>query len=109
MGDGTTTRTQKDIANLQKECDRLDRKIEEAGAQIRSELKAEIKNMCDLLLAKIDGLKLREEPVSEGTDSSNRQSTLSFPTDDRKYTKHVKLECPRFNGEDFLGWYLKIE
>ena len=27
----------------------------------------------------------------------------------RPLTKYSKLECPRFDGEDFRGWLLKIE
>ncbi|OMP10036.1 Retrotransposon gag protein, partial [Corchorus olitorius] len=49
--------------------------------------------------------------------SHPRSSIVDFPNSSnaaqteatRVFTKHSKLECPRFNGDDFIGWRSKIE
>ena len=37
------------------------------------------------------------------------RSTGSLLDPFRVNFRHNKLECPRFYGYDFLGWYMKIE
>ncbi|OMP04071.1 hypothetical protein COLO4_09979 [Corchorus olitorius] len=49
---------------------------------------------------------------SSGGSSVVRVSTEPRPiiiSDEKPFTKHTKLQCPKFNDDDFLGWKLKVE
>ncbi|OMO94833.1 Retrotransposon gag protein [Corchorus olitorius] len=58
-----------------------------------------------------------EVSVSTSQGSNQCSSIVEFPHSSTKdgsettrvFTKHSKLECPRFNGDDFIGWRSKIE
>ncbi|OMP08461.1 hypothetical protein COLO4_06448 [Corchorus olitorius] len=34
--------------------------------------------------------------------------SASSDSSQRSYTKHAKLECPKFDGSDFIGWHHRI-
>ncbi|OMO67199.1 Retrotransposon gag protein [Corchorus olitorius] len=130
MGEGISTRVQKELAQLQQSNEKLSFDMEAMGTQLRAEFQADLPSGLDAGLAKISselkqtlaGLFQRQEicsqsshgspidapesPIVELPKSSNTNSSSDFS---QTFTKHSKLECPRFNGDDFLGWHSRVE
>ncbi|OMO77475.1 Retrotransposon gag protein [Corchorus olitorius] len=123
MGEGVSTRLQKDVAQLKSEMEAL-------GNQLRAEFRTDLQSELDAGLAKISSeLKLTLEgffhhrelppPSTQGSPSNTSKSPMVDLTDSitkdshhdslRSFTKHSKLECPQFNGDDFVGWLSQIE
>ncbi|OMO61374.1 hypothetical protein COLO4_33444 [Corchorus olitorius] len=115
---GVQTRIQKDVTTLQKEIQRIDFAIEQSLEQLRNEFKtsidavgAEMRQRFSQVMLKLgtsSSSQIHETPINAST-SRTVESGQQGITDTKPFTKHSKLHCPRFNGEDFLGWRLKIE
>ncbi|OMO60863.1 hypothetical protein CCACVL1_23829 [Corchorus capsularis] len=116
MTDGVQTRLQKDVATLQKEVQRIELSIEESSEHLRTEFKtsleaaaAEMRQLfaqVTLKLGSSSSSQIPETPINASTSRIN--DSVQPTTDPKPFTKHSKLQCPRFNGEDFLGWKIKI-
>ncbi|OMO62221.1 Retrotransposon gag protein [Corchorus olitorius] len=46
--------------------------------------------------------------ASKSPMNSNSSDFNTHSSSNRPYTKHSKIECPRFDGSDFMGWYHRI-
>ena len=133
MGDGVTTRLQKEVSQLQKDVTQLGLKLDGVAEQIRSDLTADLEKMIVGLLAKLGNdpagksISGVTEPGTPGVSQKGNVSTSTMVLDDksiaskdlgtsnfsgdsgRQNTRKSKLDCPKFDGYDFLGWKLKIE
>ncbi|OMO90078.1 Retrotransposon gag protein [Corchorus olitorius] len=118
MTDGVQTRLQKDVTALQKEVQRIDVTIEQSSEQLRNEFRgsleavgAEMRQLFSQVMLKLgssSSSQIPETPINVSTSRTN-DSVQRIATDPKPFTKHSKLQCPRFNGEDFLGWKIKID
>ncbi|OMO78678.1 hypothetical protein COLO4_24687 [Corchorus olitorius] len=132
MGDGITTCTQKEIAQLQQSYVELNAKVDTGLTQVRSknqanteQLRAEMaKVSLDLKQFIVECFQKPSAPIDLTTPSpapgvlgaaNNPLTSTQFSGDSskssdtlRSYTKHSKIECPRFEGSDFVGWYHRI-
>ena len=132
MADGITTRHQKETQQFQKEVEKLDAKLDQTTEQLRLEMRAmgaDLRRLFEQLLAKSDSPSTDPEVGHSGSNESpdikmkavttpgpgNKTVTQSLPEHidltggSRLQTKYAKLECPRFDGENFRGWLLKLE
>ncbi|OMO77040.1 putative 26S proteasome complex subunit sem1-1-like protein [Corchorus capsularis] len=108
----------KDVATLRKEVQRIELSIEQSSEHLRIEFKtsleataAEMRQLFSQVMSKLgssSSSQLPETPINVSTSRTN-DSNLPCNIDPKPFTKHAKLQCPRFNGDDFLGWRLKIE
>ena len=129
MTDDVSTGLQKDLDKVDAQ---IDEKLEKWGDKLRNDLFAEMKNALEHFNAepvsmKKSMLNLVEMGSSEklprngsntlemgqGSKASARlpkRTNLSDPIlDPLKVDPHRNLDCPRFNGHDFLGWFMKIQ
>ena len=80
--------------------------------------------MFEQVMSKVDTGKVVVESMGKGSrsngnmESAQRKSGQSTVTgimvDDvgksnLKYCRYSRLECPKFEGEDFEGWLMKVE
>ena len=132
MADGITTRHQKEVNQFQKDMEKLDAKLDNTAEQLRSEMRAmgaDLRRLFEQLLRKPESNSKESEVGQTGSSGSadvklkamvtpgpeNRGLTQSVTghidlTDGTRFhTKYSKLECPRFDGENFHGWLLKMD
>ncbi|OMO90005.1 hypothetical protein COLO4_19459 [Corchorus olitorius] len=118
MADGVQTRLQKDVATLQKEVQRIDLSIEQSSEHLRTEFKtsleataAEMRHLFSQVMLKLGSSSSSQTPETPINVSTSRTNEFVQPiaTDPKPFIKHSKLQCPRFNGEDILGWKIKID
>ncbi|OMO54090.1 hypothetical protein CCACVL1_28069 [Corchorus capsularis] len=88
-----------DLQKLMSELDKkIDAKLESKLKELRAEMRMEFKKML-----------VESFPLREDDDKGNcplPDSNLGFS--DLEYHR-PRLECPKFNGDDFKGWYLKLK
>ena len=132
MVEGVTTRHQKETHQLQKDLEKLEAKVEHTAEQLRTEMcaiGADLRRLFEQLLEKGDSNSKDSQVRQSGSGGSTdvkmkvvatpgletRASTqtvtehIDLTSGSRLPTKFSKLECPRFDGENFRGWLLKIE
>ena len=134
MAEGVTTRLQKDVNQLQKDMEQVVSKVDGLADQLRGEFQAEIIKGFEVLRLEIFKANQKSPEVAEevlnsapmrSNDGSsgvitpsllgkNRlgqaNTTSSILSNSGKFnSRRSKLECPRFDGFDFLGWKLKVE
>ena len=133
MGDGITTRVQKEVSNLQRKVEALRAEMASNNIQLRKEIQdgidkngGETRKMIEQFMLKFEVLKgvgVTESngsfedkqqklmgPAIEGRGvSSARTEHIDLTGISRPLTKYSKLECPRFDGTNFRGWLLKME
>ncbi|OMO87844.1 Retrotransposon gag protein [Corchorus olitorius] len=128
MGDGTTTRMQKELAALHQKHDsleaKLDAKYEQLDAKIDSSV-GRLQTSMDQLAMDMRDMRRFMEAMQKRSDQthesrsvtpdllSNQTSALAGSSNEnqgqsRVFTKRSKIECPRFNGTNFFGWHSKI-
>ncbi|OMP08964.1 hypothetical protein COLO4_05954 [Corchorus olitorius] len=108
MGDGISTRVQKEIHQLQQSQEKLKADMKAMAAQLRTELRADLQSGLDSSFAKMSAdLKQSMELVfqRQGAFVDSSQGSPMEPTK----TPFIEIECPRFNGDDFMGWHSRIE
>ncbi|OMO67736.1 Retrotransposon gag protein [Corchorus olitorius] len=110
MGEGVSTRIQKEIATLQSSYVELNAKVDTSIAQLRSEIQTntEQKPPAPIDLSSPSNAPGVLGPVTSTTASHNSSSSNSSGDSTRSYTKHLKIECPHFDGSDFVGWHHRI-
>ncbi|OMO99868.1 Retrotransposon gag protein [Corchorus capsularis] len=116
MADEVQTRLQKEVATLQKEVQRIDASNEQTRSSIEQTrfdfcagmdaMGKEMRQMFEKLLLKIDSNITAKNLIEPSGSTESRPIIVS---DEKQFTEHSKLQCPRFNGDDFLGWKLKVE
>ncbi|OMO58138.1 hypothetical protein CCACVL1_25563 [Corchorus capsularis] len=83
-----------------------------------SRLDAGFSRISDDLKRTMETLFQRQETYSQGSPTDVPKSPLinmpqasNASTQDttHSFTNHSKLECPRFNGDDFMSWLFRIE
>ena len=135
MADGVTTRVQKEVGFLHKELEAVRSEFSAANEQLRKDMEArfeaaslESRQMFAQIMLKFDTSPVGGTEGSGSIGSSEmRQKGMLGVTGEikgvtptvtenldltggaRMLTKYSKLECPRFDGEDFRGWLLKIQ
>ncbi|OMO52671.1 Retrotransposon gag protein [Corchorus olitorius] len=124
MGDGVTTRIQKEIAAIQQNYTDLNTKVDSNLAQIRMEMQNSSSQLREEMQSSLEKVSLdlkqfiaqclRKPPMID-LGSGSKSQAISTPADStsqdsstRPYTKHSKLECPKFDGSDFMGWHHRI-
>ena len=134
MADRVITRLQKKVSQLQREMEKMSSKVDGLTDQLRGEFQAEILKGFKVL--RLEMIKMNQKatderaevvPVDQVKDKTGslgvvtpsilgkspvRQdpSHFNFSTKASKLNpRRSKLECPRFDGFDFLGWKLKVE
>ncbi|OMO60043.1 Retrotransposon gag protein [Corchorus olitorius] len=64
------------------------------------------------MMLKFETTTAAVSPSPISSDPSASRSTLgsdrALTINPKPFTKHTKLQCPRFAGDDFLGWQMKI-
>ena len=130
MVEGVSTRLQRELAQQQKELERLESKLDESVRRLRQDMEqrdADVKCMFEQLMLKMEGHTTGKVVVelpahvekSKGDSSASETKivkplisgqTLEFTGDDffRSY-KQGRLDYPRFDGTDFSGWLMKME
>ncbi|OMP07518.1 hypothetical protein COLO4_07267 [Corchorus olitorius] len=131
MGEGISTRTQKEIATLQSSFVELNAKVDTSIAQLRSEIQTNTEQVrSEMEKVSLDLKQFITQcfqkppapidlaspsnapgvlgPVTSATASHNSSSSNSSGDSNRSYTKHSKIQCPRFDGSDFVGWHHRI-
>ena len=128
-----TTR-QKEVLQIQKDLEKLELKLDHTVTQLRAEMKngleiigSDVKKMFEQVMLKLSSpsrvmemkdygsnamteTKLKEVSREEEKELPKaRDDGIEEVTGSRLTTKYTKLECPRFDGSNFRGWYLKIE
>ena len=133
MADGVTTRMQKEVTQLQKDMEKVNEKTEQLCVEFHTSIEAmgaEMRGMFEKVMIQMrsnnNDARVEDSGGSKGVDSSEvrlksvvatgNKSFRTTSTDNldltelgRSQTKLSKLECPRFDGTDFKGWYLKME
>ena len=132
MAEGITTRHQKETQQLQKDVEKLDAKLDQMAELLRSEIRAmgaNLRKLFEQLMGKVgvpsNDLKTRVSSCTRSTALKmkavttprpmNKQVTQSviehidLTVGSRVQTKYSKLECPKFDEENFKGWRMKIE
>ena len=133
MADGVTTRMQKEVTQLQKDMEKVNEKTEQLRVEFHTSIeamRAEMRGMFEKVMIQMrsnnNNARVEDSGGSKGVDSSEvrlksvvatgNKSFRTTSTDNldltelgRSQTKLSKLECPRFDGTDFKGWYLKME
>ena len=133
MADGVTTRMQKEVTQLQKDMEKVNEKTEQLRVEFHTSIEAmgaEMRGMFEKVMIQMrsnnNNARVEDSGASKGVDSSEvrlksvvatgNKSFRTTSTDNldltepgRSQTKLSKLECPRFDGTDFKGWYLKME
>ncbi|OMO98259.1 Retrotransposon gag protein [Corchorus olitorius] len=129
MGDGISTRVQKELTQLHQQHEKMRSDLDAMASQLRSEFRNDLQSGLDSGLAKLsmelkqtmEQLFQRQESLTHSFQGSpangskspfvEMPSSSNVTTGDtpQSFTKHSKLECPRFTGDDFLGWHSRIE
>ena len=127
MGDGITTRVQKEVSNLQKEVEALRTEMASNNLQLRKEIQdgidkngAETRKMIEQFMLKFEvskGVGLTEGSGSFGDKQQKvmglaikgrgvslaRTEHIDLTGTSKSLTKYSKLECPWFDGTNFRG------
>ena len=134
MAEGVTTRLQKDVNQLQKDMEQVVSKVDGLADQLRGEFHVEIIKGFKVLRLEIfkanqkfpyvteevlicapmkssDGFSGVITPSLLGKSSLGQtNATSSILSESWKFNpRRSKLEYPRFDCFDFLGWKLKVE
>ena len=118
MADGISTRLQRDMMHQQQELERIEAKIDGGLLQLRNEIEkmgTEMRSMFEQLMSREIG---KNQGATMG-DSSSNSKAVPLPDvveagelidgDSSRFCKHRRLDCPRFDGENFTGWLMKLE
>ena len=126
MADGISTRLQREVGQHQKELERLESKLDSSVSQLRSDLDqlgSDMRRLFEQMMTKMEAGKTSAEIVEEGSRSksgietsqlNSGQSVVTMAISDdaketnHRYCKHSRLECPKFEGDDFDGWLMKL-
>ena len=134
MIEGVTTRLQKEVNQLQRDMEHVVSKVDGLADQLKGELQDEIIKGFEVLRLEIFKANQKSPEVAEevlnsapmrNSDGSSgvitpsllgknplgqANTTCSILSDSGKFnSRRSKLECPRFDSFDFLGWKLKVE
>ena len=125
MAERISTCLQSEVGRQQKELKRIESKFDGKVNQIRSELEqlgTDMRRMFEQIMSKMDATNTGKKPaesVNEGSriDSSEfraGQFVVTVETEvandsTSKYYQHGRLECLRFEGEDFEWWLMKVK
>lgn len=135
-GDGVSTRLQKEVGSLQQEISKFHEEIARVEAKLEhrlQDLKSELQGDLQALLGQYFGPppigssanasgdkgkgvlgappgfvpKNTELPQMPTNGGSVQMKDSSFATGGS--VNHSRLECPKFDGTDFRGWWTKLE
>ena len=128
MADEISTRMQREIGQQQKELERVETKLDGCISQLRVEMEqlgTDMRRMFEQMMLKMEtnNGKHAVESVDEGSrnnlgiESSQIKSGQSGLTEAAgavngstyRPCRHSHLDCPKFEGEDFSGWFMKLE
>ena len=128
MADGISTRMQREIGQQQKELERVKAKLDGCISQLRVEMEqlgTDMRRMFEQMMLKMEtnNGKHAVESVDEGSrnnlgiESSQLKFGQSGLTEAARAVngltyrpcKHSHLDYPKFKGEDFSGWFMKLE
>ncbi|OMP06167.1 hypothetical protein COLO4_08297 [Corchorus olitorius] len=97
MGDRVTTKVQKELAAIHQKYTDLNVKVDSNLAQIRSEMQTNSSQLRSEMQSRF------KSPTSSTPADSKSQGSATC-----SYTKHSKIECPKFDASDFVGWHHHI-
>ncbi|OMO60629.1 hypothetical protein COLO4_33791 [Corchorus olitorius] len=122
MAEGVTTRLQKEVTQHTAEISKIQSELHQMNETMCS-IKADLKDQCHQFMGALSDMQ--KNGGEEGVSASGSKTQVSPQTlkglvsenqSQNTVVKHVyegfknyKWECPKFDGEDFKGWYLKIE
>ncbi|XP_022734897.1 uncharacterized protein LOC111288325 [Durio zibethinus] len=107
MTEGINTRLQKEVNQLQAEVERVNKTMDMRF----DEMRAEFRKLLDRISAH-EGSPTIDKQGSQslrGQESSPAGSSTMVTTHYPNFYRSFKLECPKFNGDDFKGWLMKVE
>ncbi|OMO64549.1 Retrotransposon gag protein [Corchorus olitorius] len=128
MGDGTTTRMQKEMAALHQKHDSLEAKLDAKYEQLATKIDSSagrLQTSMDQLAMDMQDMRLFMEAMQKRSDQtlesrsitpdliSNQTSAIAGSSNEnqgqsRVFTKRSKIECPMFDGTYFIRWHSKI-
>ena len=125
MADGISTRLQRDFLHQQQELERIEAKVDGGLLQVKAEIEkmgTEMRAMFEQIMAKegkTQGSTSLDSSHGKGVDCSSPSKSVSTSVavnpvemtsgDFNRSCKHGRLECPRFDGDNFSGWLMKTD
>ncbi|KAG8493301.1 hypothetical protein CXB51_010861 [Gossypium anomalum] len=111
-GDGVSTHLQKEVSGLQQKVSKLQEDFVRLEAKVETrlqEFKEEFRGDLQMLLSRYFGpprmgLQLKGSRIREKAVHQRNQSYVGDAS-----IKSSRLECPRFDGSDFRGWWTKLD
>ena len=127
MAEGISTRLQREVGQQQKELERIEAKFDGGILQLRTDLEqlsTDMRRLFEQVISKVDAGKAAMESAGGGSRGngsiesaqlkSGQSTVTSIIVDDvgeanPRYCRYSRLECPKFEGEDFEGWLMRLE